>query len=209
MLVEASAAARMVVVGSRGLSGVMTVVGSIALSVIAQASSPVVVVRGPLGTRGGSVVVGVDDSAAADAVISFAFDAAADDGVPLVAVRVWHEDLVPYAREALLIDWALVGKGIREEVERRLAPYRAKYPQVSVELVVSRSQAAGELIARSGTARLVVVGSRGRGGVAGALLGSTSQTVLRHAECPVAVVRGSHARDGTFPGELTGASPSG
>jgi nucleotide-binding universal stress UspA family protein len=57
-----------------------------------------------------------------------------------------------------------------------------------VEIVVVPDAASRELVSRSAGAALVVVGSRGRSPWANALLGSVSQVVLQHAECPVALV---------------------
>jgi nucleotide-binding universal stress UspA family protein len=64
-----------------------------------------------------------------------------------------------------------------------------KYPGVEVEITVVEASAAWALVQASKGAALVVVGSRGHGGFAGLLLGSVSQALLRHADCPVAVVR--------------------
>ncbi|HET6949916.1 MAG TPA: universal stress protein [Acidimicrobiales bacterium] len=61
----------------------------------------------------------------------------------------------------------------------------------SLERHVAKGHAANELIAASRHADLVVVGSHGHGGVTGTLLGSISQRVVMHAECPVVVVRRS------------------
>ena len=66
---------------------------------------------------------------------------------------------------------------------------RAKYPEVHVVREVVRDSAAKALLRHSEHAQLVVVGSRGRGGFRGLVLGSTSQHLLHHATCPVAVVR--------------------
>jgi nucleotide-binding universal stress UspA family protein len=189
MLVQASASARMVVVGSRGLGGFEgLLLGSTAIGVTARVSGPVIVVRGEQPRDTGPVVVGIDSSAASDAAVEFAFGAAASRSTDLIALHTWHDELVPYAREALLVDWSEVRRVEQEELEQRLAPLRARHPEVEVRLVFARDRAARGLVAQSEVAQLLVVGTRGRGPVTGWLLGSTSQTVIRHAACPVAVV---------------------
>ena len=70
-----------------------------------------------------------------------------------------------------------------------LAPYGDKYPMVQVRASVIEGRPSAELVALSETASLLVVGSRGRGGVAGLPLGSVSQNLLHHADSPVAIVR--------------------
>ncbi|WP_370028419.1 universal stress protein [Planotetraspora sp. GP83] len=69
-----------------------------------------------------------------------------------------------------------------------LAPWRDKYPGVEVIESAVRGHPGHVLAAASRGAELVVVGSRGLGGIAGALLGSVGHAVLHHAHCPVAVV---------------------
>jgi nucleotide-binding universal stress UspA family protein len=189
MLVQASTSARMVVVGSRGLGGFEgLLLGSTAIGVTARASCPVVVVRGGQPRDVGPVVVGIDSSTGCDAALEFAFDAAASRSADLIALHTWHDELVPYAREPVLVDWSQIRRVEREDLEQRLAPLRARHPEVPVHLTITRDQAARGLVTHSEIAQLLVVGSRGRGPVTGLFLGSTSQTLVRHAACPVAVV---------------------
>ncbi len=190
VLLAQAAGAEMVVVGSRGrggFTGLLT--GSVAAALAAHASCPVVVVRGP-GSHPASrrpVVVGVDASPTSDAAVAFAFAAAAARRVPLVAVHAW--DLPVDPTMAPLLDFDAVDGEERTALAERVAGWAEKYPDVSVRPLVVRDRPARVLVAESDRAQLVVVGSRGHGGVRGMLLGSVSQALLHHAPCPVAVVR--------------------
>jgi nucleotide-binding universal stress UspA family protein len=77
----------------------------------------------------------------------------------------------------------------RQRVDELLAPWRQKYPDVKVDVMVSHEGPAAVLTAVSHSAQLVVVGSHGHGGIAGALLGSTGIQLLHHADCPVLIAR--------------------
>lgn len=205
-LIEASHDAGLVVVGHRGLGGFTgLLIGSVGVQAAAHADCPVVVVRGSdtvePGPAAGHVVVGVDGSPLSDLAIDFAFAHAALHGLSVAAVHVYQrpEFTVP-------ADQPLPGPDgeDRRDYETRLltdalAGYDEKYPDVPVhrKIVVGRPSAV--LVAESGGAALTVVGSRGRGGFTGLLLGSTSQTVLQHATGPVAVVR-AHTPRGRDPG---------
>ena len=172
----------MVVVGTRSRNKMSAVVlGSVATSVAAKAPCPVVVVRGE--RRTGPVVVGTDGSADSEQAVAFGFEEAARTGQPLRVVYCWHPqdqqaDSVA-STEGLLQNW----------LAESLAPYRNKYPTVRAQASVIGGRASAELVDLSATASLVVVGSRGRGGVAGLLLGSVSQSLLHHADSPVAIIR--------------------
>jgi nucleotide-binding universal stress UspA family protein len=108
-------------------------------------------------------------------------------GTSLVAVHAWQDTADP--RVAALVDWEGVAIEEAAVLAERLAGWQDKNPDLAIERRVVRDSPVHELTALSGTAQLVVVGSRGRGGLAGLLLGSVSQALLRHAACPVAVVR--------------------
>ncbi|WP_236792898.1 universal stress protein [Amycolatopsis sp. GM8] len=183
LLVRRSADARMIVLGSagRGVLGDL-LAGSTASALTAQAKCPVAVIRGE-DRPDGPVVVGVDTSPAAEPALAAAFEEAALRAAPLVAVHASHEtDPARMSAEPL-----------RDRESRvladALAHWREEFPGVSVRHVAERDRPRQHLLDWSSRARLVVVGSRGRGGFAGLLLGSTSQALVQHAECPVLVAR--------------------
>jgi nucleotide-binding universal stress UspA family protein len=191
VLLRESAHAEPLVLGRRGgLAGLLT--SSVADHLVTRAECPVVVVRQLAPDTPPSpdapVVVGVDGSPAGDAAVVFAFDTAARWEVPLVALHAWS-DLTLDPRVAAVLDFDPVGE--RELLAERLAGWAGKYPEVPVHRRVVRDRPADALITLCEDARLVVVGSRGRGGLVGAVLGSVGRAVLHRAHCPVAVVRPS------------------
>jgi nucleotide-binding universal stress UspA family protein len=109
-------------------------------------------------------------------------------GEELHAVSVWD-----YPTGALVledIDWfGITGKTLDDTVTASLDPNEADRVQRSV----LRGYPARVLLDAAADANLLVVGSRGRGGMAGMLLGSVSQHVVTHARCPVVVVRAEPA----------------
>lgn len=193
ILVEASQQARLVVLGSRGVSGWgQVLLGSVSNAVAAHAASPVVVVRaGASADARGPVVLGVDGSpesrAAARAALRFAdaFD------LPVRAVYAWtvafHGGVVP--TEPGSEAWKAFEAETQQIMDDALAGAQQEFPDVEVERVVRQGTPSRVLSEQSEDASLVVVGTRGRGGFRGLLLGSTSRNLLVHSVVPVLVVR--------------------
>ncbi|MEU7610981.1 universal stress protein [Micromonospora sp. NPDC049204] len=181
VLQERSAEAGMLVLGSRGHGGFGGLLaGSTAVSVAAHAHCPVVVVRdGTGGQPDGPVAVGVDGSGPSLVALGFAAERAARRQMPLRVLHAWTPG--PAAAAGVPDE--------RAAVEQALEPWRRTFPQLSVTVDLISGSPAAMLIEASRSAQSVVVGSRGRGGLAGMLLGSVSQQVIQHATCPVAVVR--------------------
>lgn len=196
MLLAESAHTALMALGSRGLGGFTgLLVGSTAVELAARGDCPVVVVRGR--AHEGPVVVGVDGTPTGEAAIAFAFAEASARGTGLVAVHTWTDLLLEaaFAGGAAALDFTPIAQEAEEVLAERLAGWQEKYPDVAVTREVSRERAAGALLRLAEHAQLVVVGTRGRGGFRGLLLGSTSQHLLRHASCPVAVVPTTSAED--------------
>jgi nucleotide-binding universal stress UspA family protein len=185
-LIDASAKAATVVIGARGhslLSGV--VLGSVSQHVTRHASCPVVVVRAPYHPDAERVVVGVDGSTGSRKALEFAFDHASRSGAPVTAIHAWRDGARGDAREGLVEEIRAAERILAEA----LAGFADQYPDVKVTTEAVPVVPQRVLADASQAASLVVVGSRGLGAFAGLLLGSVSQSVLHHAQCPVAVVR--------------------
>ncbi|MFD2768169.1 universal stress protein [Micromonospora eburnea] len=185
VLQERSAEAGMVVLGTRGQGGFGGLLaGSTAVSVAAHAHCPVIVVRDGQAATSGPVVVGVDGSESSLLALGFAVERAAQRDVPLRVLRAWGpsgERRVPPDSDPEAAE--------RTAVEQDVAQWRETFPDVPIEVQVPPGNPAALLVEASREAQLVVVGSRGRGGLRGMLLGSVSQQLIHHSHCPVAVVR--------------------
>lgn len=201
-LIDESAHADRLVVGSRGLGEVKGLLaGSVSTAVASHAVAPVAVVRGRTldgaPPAEGPVVVGVDGSVSCEAAVEVAFEEASSRGATLVAVNVWSDVSVQPSLGAVPEDphWNRIQTGEEIVLAERLAGYRERYPDVVVERVVARDRPVRVLSEYAERAQLLVVGSRGRGGFKGLLLGSTSNALIQTADCPVLVVRSEETED--------------
>jgi nucleotide-binding universal stress UspA family protein len=199
VLLDCSADAVLIVIGDRGLGGFTgLLVGSVAVQLAAHAPGPVLIARGEAHPDG-AVVLGVDGSPANDPAVGYAFESASLRMAPLVAVHAWTHPVSTGPGDMLPLTYD--PQEVRDDEQRLLAEalagWRERFPDVTVEPVLPRCGPRRALIDAAATAQLVVVGTRGRGGFTGLLLGSVSQAVLHHAACPVAVVppRGRRPRD--------------
>jgi nucleotide-binding universal stress UspA family protein len=188
VLIDESEQASLLVLGSRNLQALGSVLlGSVGAAVAARASCPVVVVRGPAGliAERAAVVVGVDGTDSVEPALEFAFDHASRHRVPLHAVMCWRRDVLAS------MQWRTeppVPESAELWLAESLAGWQEKYPDVDVHGSVVRDQPVAGLVAASRAQHLLVVRSRTRHARAGTVLGSVSQGVLHHATCPVAVI---------------------
>lgn len=137
----------------------------------------------------GSVVVGVDGSEPAAAALDWAVREAAREGRRLSVVHACglpgamqdFEDIVANERGLRSVGRSIAREAVREA--------RLTDPTVGVEGVVTMGHPDNVLLEASETADMLVVGARGRGTIASALLGSVSARLARESHCPVVVVR--------------------
>ncbi|MDH6484615.1 universal stress protein [Streptomyces sp. SAI-127] len=205
-LAGAAKGAELLVLGSRGLSGIGGfLVGSVGMAVIADTETPVVLVRAgeqaadehetdPAGIPSAAtayrpVVLGLDTGHPHATVIAFAFEEASRRGTSLRVVHGWNLPL--YSAYGLPADPELNAELGRQEaaaLTEVLRPWRQKYPDVEVAEESRSGSPANHIIDASRDASLVVVGRRIRRSPIGAHIGSVTHAVLHHATAPVAVV---------------------
>ena len=198
LLIDASANAELVVVGTRGLGPVAGVLlGSVAFAVAAHAACPAVIVHGEQVAGGPDhpVVIGVDDSVRCQAALRFAAAVAADVDAPLTVLCVSR----PAAADAWAAAyWSAAAPEVNPEAaalnaaqqvaDAAVALVRQEFPTVRVDGKAVAGSPTDLLGVGSRNAGLLVVGARGRGGFSGLHLGSVSRGLIHEAFCPVAVV---------------------
>lgn len=195
-LLDRSSSAQMIVVGTRGNGEYFAeLLGSVSGAVSERAECPVAVISGipSSGELAGPVVLGVDGSQASSRAVGIAFEEASLRGADLIAVHTWTEDAV---------SWKIHSDKDKEEMSsarndagwvvltESLAGWQEQYPDVRVDRMVEHGHPVKKIRELSKGAQAVVVGSRGRGGFTGLLLGSTSRSLSHLLDCPLIIARG-------------------
>lgn len=189
LLTERSRRARLVVLGSDEVTpAAALMVGSTTLAVSAHSACPVIAWRGSDAVPTDKpVVLGVDYEHTGSAAFRAAFEFADRFGLELKAVHAWSalrppvDAITPYG-----VDWDALEAMQWQSLLDVLEPWTDLFPNVPVTLFVEPDGAGNALMHHVADSQLVVVGSRGRNALAGALLGSTSLNLLHH--CPVPVM---------------------
>lgn len=207
-LVTLSANAEVIIIGARGRGGFMgRILGSVSSALPAHAHCPTIVVNdhaerrgedhghsdaGGHGETGGPVVVAVDGSEAGRIAMFTAASTAAVRGAELEVVSVLPAgDEWLYWYPELELSSEVTGRRqteLRAGLEREVSELKVQFPDLAVTTSVLVGKPAEELAEISARAQLTVTGTRGRGRVRSALLGSVSRGLLHHAAGPVMVV---------------------
>ena len=190
-LVDLSKEAQMVVVGCHGRTGQhRRLLGSVSTGLLHHAHCPVAVVHddglSSLQSAQLPVLVGIDGSRASEVATAIAFDEASWRGVDLVALHVCMDADMS---SIFSMEWSALQSAAAKTLAESLADWQDRYPEVSVHRLVEFEHPTRHLLDQSEKAQLVVVGSHGRGGFAGMLLGSVSTAVAQAARVPVIVAR--------------------
>ncbi|MFI9583879.1 universal stress protein [Streptomyces sp. NPDC052236] len=189
--------AELLVLGSRGLSGLTGfLAGSVSLAVLARTERPAVLVRPhdtavPEAPRpAGDVVLGLDVSQPSSELLEFAFTSADRYGCGVRVLYSWAGPAVygPDMAGALPLLLTELTKDWRRALDEALAPWTEKHPAVPVVRQCHQGRSTQDLTEASRTARLVVVGRRNRHTRIGTHIGPVTHAVVHHSLAPVAVV---------------------
>jgi nucleotide-binding universal stress UspA family protein len=141
------------------------------------------------GGKGSCVIVGVDGSESSSAALAWAAQEARLRGATLKVVYAWHVPPVNYGDFGPVAGVDELGEEATGSVSKQVVEVLGSDPGLAVLEEIREGPPAKAIVEAASDACLVVVGSRGRGGFSGLLLGSVSAAVARHAPCPVTVVR--------------------
>ncbi|MBK4348941.1 universal stress protein [Lacisediminihabitans changchengi] len=208
VLCAAAADARMLVVGSRGRGGFTgLLLGSVSNECLHRSAIPVLVVpdsgrqvigavpAGPAdpspAIAAGTIVVGHDGSHHADVALGIALGLAEDLDAPVSVIRSWTIDTAPTGSvwdKGYVSSFAEISARVSADLELQLRPALERHPSVDVTAHGIFGGAQEVLLRSSVGALMLVLGTRGRGGFQGLLLGSVSSQCADRANCPVLVV---------------------
>lgn len=190
-LEEASREADLLVLGAHsGGKFAGSVFGTRAVKVAAVANCPVAVIPAEGESGGEGIVVGVDGSDASKRAIAWAAEEASFRGAPLIAVYAWMPPLTPgleylWSEELVAAQQAAASEAIAIGV----AGLAERYPDLEIRREIVQAPPVTALLQVAADAEMLVVGSRGRGGISRLLLGSVSHGVLNALPCPTVVTR--------------------
>lgn len=189
-LLDATKDSAVLVVGKRGIGAVKRVLaGSMSIAVSGRSRAPVVVV--PDGWHHEDherepVLVGVDTAHSDDALLAFAFKAADELEVPLVALHVWQAHPAITHDPEVLARW---GQEARVAVEALLEPWRVRFPHVDALAAQERAHPADGLLDAAERSQLLVLGRKSSGSSPMGLgFVSLARGILHASTRPVAVV---------------------
>jgi nucleotide-binding universal stress UspA family protein len=195
--------AGLVAMGSRGKGGIRRLtMGSVSDSVVRHAHCPVMVVRGEPVVFPTRILLATDGSEDANLAASTAAGLTKNTNSELHVVCVEHTPAVFYELPGTIVDPALQSRmeeGTEESTKTKLKEQMQKIRDAGIEVAGAHTREGfpdEEIVGLAGrlSAGLILMGSRGLGPLRRALMGSVSDSVVRHAHCPVMVVRADKER---------------